>query len=168
MFELLSSLFSYIFIAIIYLFIFSIIRLIYMDIRLTSLRNRDGDSVDDEISDEDDEGETVDRSDYGEYFGILKVIAARENIPNLSDEYILDKEVVTIGRIARNSVCDIEIDDAFLSGEHLRLTFDGSDWFAEDLASRNGTFVNGETIDSCKLANGDEITIGGVIFAVEY
>jgi len=160
---MLSSLFSYIFIAIIYLFIFSIIRLIYMDIRLTSIKNRH-DNIDDEFGG-DDIDENIDDSD--EHFGILKIIAARENIRGLPDEYILDKNIVIVGRISRNSTCDIEIDDAFLSGEHLKLTFDGEDWFAEDLGSRNGTFVNGETIDICKLVNRDEITIGGVIFVLE-
>ena len=163
MFELLSSLFSYIFIAIIYLFIFSIIRLIYMDIRLTSGQNRVANDVDSELQSNEFNNPLA---DYGDAFGVLRLVAARENIKNLSDEYILDKEVVMIGRISRAGICDIEIDDAFLSSEHLKLTFDESDWFAEDLASRNGTFVNGETIDCCKLSNGDEITIGGVIFEI--
>jgi len=165
MFELLSNLFSYIFIAIIYLFIFSIIRLIYMDIRLTSGQNRDSAEAASVPASESENNDNIE--DYGECFGILRLNAARENIQGLSDEYILDKDVVTIGRISRAGVCDIEIDDAFLSSEHLKLTFAGGNWYAEDLGSRNGTFVNGETIDYIKLKNGDEITIGGVVFELE-
>jgi len=134
-----------------------------MDIRLTSGKNRVPDVSEFEFFDENID----DHENYSENYGVLRLVAARENITNLPDEYILDKEVVIIGRISRAGTCDIEIDDAFLSSEHLKLTFDGTDWFAEDLSSRNGTFVNGETIDYCKLTNDDEITIGGVIFQLE-
>jgi len=164
MFEFLSALFSYIFIAIIYLFIFGIIRLIYMDIKLTSgqVSRPQLESADFPLLDGANE-----REDYGEYFGILRVIGARESVGNLSDEYILDQEIVTIGRESHSSNADIQIDDSFLSREHLRLEFDGEGWFAEDLNSRNGSFVNGESVDRCKLRNGDEISIGGVVFELE-
>jgi len=166
--ELLSSIFSYIFITIIYLFIFSIIRLIYKDIRLMSretaeplpppVKPRELEVAFSEIEDEDD---------YGEYFGVLRVVYTRQQIGKLSDEYILDKDVVVIGRASRRGQSDIQIDDAFLSSEHLKLTFDGTYWFAQDLNSRNGTFVNGESIETCKLKNGDEISVGSVIFELE-
>ncbi|MCL2838082.1 MAG: FHA domain-containing protein [Oscillospiraceae bacterium] len=163
-FEILSTLFSYIFITIIYLFIFSIIRLIYMDIKLTMRQSNasvpdDAPTFEEVDDDNDDEYE-----DFGDYFGILRVVEVRETVGNLSDEYILDKDVVTIGRAGSNSKCDVQIDDQFLSGEHLELTFDGRYWRARDLGSRNGTFVNDESIDACELRNGDRIAIGSVIF----
>jgi|GEM_PF-237924 len=165
-FEILSTLFSYIFITIIYLFIFSIIRLIYMDIKLTM---RQSDAPETEIDNTSSLEETNDNNndeyeDFGDYFGILQVIDVRETVGNLSDEYILDKDVVTIGRLSARSQCDVQIDDQFLSSCHLELTFDGRHWRARDLGSRNGTFVNDESIDACELRNGDRIAIGSVIF----
>ena len=156
LFELISSLFSYIFITIIYLFIFSIIRLIYMDIQL--MGKRDNKAYDNEAEDEQEE------SFDGDYFGVLKVIAAKEGVKNLSDAYILDETAVIIGRSGGD--CDIEIEDEFLSAQHLELKFDGNNWYAEDLQSSNGTFINGASIgDRVKrLRNGDEISIGSLVF----
>ena len=158
LFELLSSIFSYIFITIIYLFIFSIIRLIYMDIKQTQKLASPEPINNDDFS-------LAELED--EQFGILRVVSARETVENLSDEYILDQESVTIGRMSRKSGCDIQISDVFLSSEHLKLEFDGEQWIARDLGSRNGTFVNGEAIDTCTLRNGDQIALGGVIFELE-
>jgi len=105
--------------------------------------------------------------DEDEYFGILRVVSARETVGNLSDEYLLDQDVVTLGRIGRRNKCDIQIDDAFLSQKHLELTFDGKNWHAQDLGSSNGTLVNGQPIGKKKLKNRDEITMGGVVFELE-
>jgi pSer/pThr/pTyr-binding forkhead associated (FHA) protein len=37
---------------------------------------------------------------------------------------------------------DVVLGDAFVSGRHARLRWDGSAWWVEDLGSRNGTFIN--------------------------
>ena len=161
-FEILSTLFSYIFITIIYLFIFSIIRLIYMDIKLTMKQSAESD--DSPPLEESGNEDNNEYEDFGDYFGILRVVDVRETVGNLSDEYILDKDVVTIGRLSSHSQCDVQIDDPFLSSRHLELAFDGIHWHARDLGSRNGTFVNNESIDGCELRNGDRIAIGSVIF----
>ena len=136
-----------------------------MDIRLTSRQNSE--QIDDVEHLSLEAVKSDEYEDFGEHFGILRVISSRENVENLSDEYILDKDVVTLGRASRTSGSDVQIDDAFLSSEHVKLTFDGESWYAEDLNSRNGTFVNGEAIDACKLLNGDSIAIGSVIFELE-
>jgi len=164
LFELLSSLFSYIFITIIYLFIFSVIRLIYMDIRQLSANNY----VLPEPPPELDEAEDDEEDDGGEYFGILRLIEAEENVEDLSDVYILDRESVIIGR-GNKGGCDIEINDDSMSSRHLELTFDGARWYARDLGSSNGTYVNGNDIGDKyrKLKDGDEISIGGVTFVIE-
>jgi hypothetical protein len=45
-------------------------------------------------------------------------------------------------RIGAESDNDIVLGDAFVSGHHARLSWDGAEWWLEDLGSQNGTFVN--------------------------
>jgi pSer/pThr/pTyr-binding forkhead associated (FHA) protein len=37
---------------------------------------------------------------------------------------------------------EIVLGDPFVSGRHARLSWDGSNWWVEDLGSRNGTYVD--------------------------
>jgi hypothetical protein len=57
----------------------------------------------------------------------------------------------------------IELDDAFMSGDHARLTVDQGRWWVADLGSTNGTFVNGARIDrATPLKEGDEVRFGRI------
>ena len=57
---------------------------------------------------------------------------------------IASLEEFTVGRAGDN---DFQLGDDYASSRHARLFRRGSDWFVEDLDSRNGTFVNGVRID---------------------
>ena len=58
-------------------------------------------------------------------------------------------------------------DDQFVSTVHARLFRRGDDLFAEDLGSRNGTFVNGEKVVApTKLRRGDRIQFGQTVAEV--
>ncbi|MEX2468601.1 MAG: FHA domain-containing protein [Pseudohongiellaceae bacterium] len=72
-------------------------------------------------------------------------------------EFILDQEVMTIGRKEDN---DIRIDNLAVSGHHAKLLTIFEDSFLEDLDSTNGTYVNGQPITKHPLKHGDVITIG--------
>lgn len=76
---------------------------------------------------------------------------------NKLGEFILDKEVMTIGRKEDN---DIRIENLAVSGHHAKLLTIFDDSFLEDLNSTNGTFVNGKSIEKHPLKNGDVIVIG--------
>ena len=54
----------------------------------------------------------------------------------------------------------VVIDDSQVSRKHCRVFCEGGLWFAEDMNSSNGTFVNGEKIKRAKLNEGDRILIG--------
>ena len=69
----------------------------------------------------------------------------------------LDKAKTLLGR---NVECDICLDDSLVSGEHAAISRNGGDFLLEDLNSRNGTSVNGESVSRKKLRNGAKITIG--------
>jgi len=76
---------------------------------------------------------------------------------NKLGEFVLDKEVMTIGRKEDN---DIRIENLAVSGHHARLLTIFEDSFLEDLNSTNGTYVNGQPVDKHPLKNGDVISIG--------
>ncbi|MFZ2418932.1 MAG: FHA domain-containing protein [Smithellaceae bacterium] len=72
-------------------------------------------------------------------------------------EYILDKELTTIGRKPDN---DIVIDNQAVSGHHAAIKVEGDAIWLEDLSSLNGTFVNSQKISKTELFNGDVALIG--------
>ncbi|OLS02535.1 FHA domain-containing protein [Tissierella creatinophila] len=137
MYNILSVIFKYIFIIIIYMFIFSIIRLIYLDIKGIS-RLKDGD---------------------GAY---LKLINKKDSLPFKIDEHYIIEENLKLGRKGDN---DIIIKDPFVSKTHFNIIKDENQYFLKDLNSSNGTFLNGERLlDVVKLTNGDRIRIGNIEF----
>lgn len=65
--------------------------------------------------------------------------------------------------IGRGGAATLRIDDPTGSSEHARLKWRAPVWTLRDLASRNGTFVNGERLPSGvarDLSQGDEIAFG--------
>ncbi|MDE2310706.1 MAG: FHA domain-containing protein [Betaproteobacteria bacterium] len=72
-------------------------------------------------------------------------------------EYILNKERMTVGRKPHN---DIAIDNLAVSGEHAAIVTILNDSFLEDLDSTNGVMVNGVQIKKHFLQNNDVIEIG--------
>jgi two-component system cell cycle response regulator len=64
--------------------------------------------------------------------------------------------------IGRSSRAEVSLTDATVSWEHARLKFDGSTVLAEDLSSRNGTYVNEHRIvQPTPLVDGDYLGVGG-------
>ncbi|MEO1529279.1 MAG: sigma 54-interacting transcriptional regulator [Planctomycetota bacterium] len=70
---------------------------------------------------------------------------------------------VVLGRSSSN---DIAIRSEKASRQHARIWSRPSGWAIEDLGSRNGTFVNGEQVQSHDLQEGDKIEIAG--FSIEF
>ncbi|HYU27308.1 MAG TPA: FHA domain-containing protein, partial [Thermoanaerobaculia bacterium] len=74
--------------------------------------------------------------------------------PLIDDEY-------TIGREASNLIV---LADASVSAKHAVVTRTPEGWAILDLASRNGTFVNGEPVkDRRVLADNDIVRLGKII-----
>ena len=72
-------------------------------------------------------------------------------------EFQLTKDRSTIGRRPYN---DVVIDNLAVSGEHAVIQMAGGQATLEDLGSTNGTYVNGERIDSTHVHDGDRLTLG--------
>lgn len=72
------------------------------------------------------------------------------------------KDRASMGR----SECTILLFDDEVSRRHAEIEWSGPrGYLIRDLASRNGTYVNGQPIDQCQLNFGDELLIGGVQLA---
>jgi len=68
------------------------------------------------------------------------------------------KPVVILGREAS---CDFSVDDQTVSSHHARLAYRKQQWWLEDLASTNGTFLNGEAVTNpVVITHGDEVRLG--------
>ncbi|MGI8946913.1 MAG: FHA domain-containing protein FhaB/FipA [Ornithinimicrobium sp.] len=66
--------------------------------------------------------------------------------------------------IGRNPECSLVLTDDFASGRHLRI-YPGADaWYADDLDSTNGTFLNQRRIDTgARLEPGAQLRIGQTV-----
>ncbi len=67
----------------------------------------------------------------------------------------------TLGRLQAN---DIPIHDAKMSRKNTRIFRQGKHWVVQDLGSKNGTWLNGESIQAERLEDGDEIRVGETRF----
>lgn len=141
MFSVISDVFKYIFITIIYFFIFNIIRLIYFDIK--HMGNKQ-----------------VVRKEDAPY---LKLLNRRDSLNfNMDDSYVL-KDRMVIGRSPEN---DIAISDPFFSTQHACIYKKNGLFYLEDLYSRNGTYLNGLRVanEPREMKNGDRISMGQINF----
>ena len=77
--------------------------------------------------------------------------------PDLGKRLQLGTAPFEIGRSARN---DLPIDQESVSRHHARLTFDGTDYWVQDLNSTNGTYVNDDLVREQRLHDGDQIHVG--------
>ena len=133
LYEILATIFKYIFVYMIFRFLSDLVRMIYLDI----------DSIGEE--------EPI----KGAY---LRLLTRREALSyKVEDFYALEGET-TIGR---GRQCDIRLDDRFLSKLHARIIEEDGEYYLEDLGSSNGTYLNGEEIaDALLLMDKDVIALG--------
>jgi pSer/pThr/pTyr-binding forkhead associated (FHA) protein len=70
--------------------------------------------------------------------------------------------------IGRGTDADVRIEDRFASGIHCRVYSRGNAYYAEDMESTNGTFLNGAQLHGeAQLSDLDEIRIGDTEFRFE-
>jgi FHA domain-containing protein len=124
----------FLFLGLLYLFLFAVVRVLVRDLRAAARES-------------------------GTELGRLHVLASPAGEPPAGAVFGLDA-VTTIGRDVNNAIV---VEDQFASADHAVLTFRGRTWYVEDLASTNGTYVNGSRIDGlAPIGFGDEIQIGQV------
>jgi pSer/pThr/pTyr-binding forkhead associated (FHA) protein len=77
--------------------------------------------------------------------------------PSDGSRFLLDVDVTTAGR---HPNAEIFLDDVTVSRKHAEFKRDASGFTVTDLASLNGTYLNGSRVDSAKLSDGDEVQVG--------
>ena len=144
-YNFLSSILSYVFTFIIYLFIFGVIRLIYLDVKkMSRFENNNVSGV--------------------ETASLKTIHNKNQTETELKNRYMIYGEAV----VARSRTCDIVLREKYVSNQHVRIWFEKGEWYLEDLGSRNGTEVNGQRIRRrVMLDPQDEISIGGLRFVFE-
>lgn len=131
-----------VFIFLLYFFVFQVIRVISRELRSVA-----------------DPGVT--ENDWDVAWGSLRVDDPGKS--NLYPGQILPLEPVTV--IGRDRRATIPVDHSFVSAEHTQISWEDGQWWASDLRSTNGTYVNGSRISvSTALQTGDQIQVGDVTF----
>lgn len=75
-------------------------------------------------------------------------------------KFELEEGTTSVGRDSANQ---IQLHDTEVSRRHADLRRQGNSLFVTDLASSNGTYVNGKRIDTHELASGDRLQIGSTL-----
>src|SRR6266851_1478102 len=81
--------------------------------------------------------------------------------PGMGSRHALATSPVVIGR---NTDCEICILDNSVSRRHVCIEYRGDEYYAVDLQSMNGTFVNNEQASNRKLEDGDYLRVGNCIY----
>ncbi|MFC2025800.1 FHA domain-containing protein [Chloroflexota bacterium] len=69
--------------------------------------------------------------------------------------------------IGRNPVSNFYIEDQTISAQHARLSYHHKQWWAEDLKSKNGTFLNQEPVlEDQIITTGDRLRCGGLTIEI--
>lgn len=116
-FHVVSSLFRYVFVILIYLFVYQVVRAAFLDISSVAART----------------------SFLPTRHAYLIKMSPRNSSPT-NFFYPLVKKKMIVGRADSS---DIKLTDRYVSAEHLLLSRESGRWTAEDLGSQNGTLVNG-------------------------
>ncbi len=150
-YSIVSSLLSYVFTTIIYFFIFSVIALIYMDIKKVSQKERKK------------KAEAAPEEGSQDSFAILKTVKNRKAADaKMKSRYRVSGKGIIVGR---GKDCDITVNNMFLSVEHFQIWCDEGVWYIGDMGSKNGTYLNGTRLKKVKaLEDGDEIAFGELMF----
>jgi pSer/pThr/pTyr-binding forkhead associated (FHA) protein len=75
-----------------------------------------------------------------------------------------ESERLLLGRHPR---CDVVVSDLSVSRRHAQLTFRDGVWVIQDLASTNGTSVNGSPVGRIALHAGDVISLGNQAIQID-
>jgi hypothetical protein len=126
------------FLALLYVFLYAVVRVLLRDLRAASKGPAE--------------------------LGRLVVLASPRGEPPPGFSFPLDA-VTTLGRDVNNGIV---LDDPFASADHAALTFRGRAWYIEDLASTNGTYVNGVPLEGmAPLGFGDVLQVGEIRFRLD-
>ncbi len=141
MYQILADVLKYIFVVAVYAFLYSVIKLVYLDISDTRRFSR-----------------TLDDA-----YCYLKLINLREDFNFKIFESYGIREDSTIGRSKK---CEIYIPDPYLSKRHARIFLKDGAYYLMDLGSTNGTYLNGQPVGDMpvRVKDSDKVRFGTIHF----
>jgi len=146
------TLLKYVFLALIYLFLWFVVRVVLRELRAPALAPAGGGTA----------TPTRRRAAAPKAFATLRVVAPE----NREGELVPVNGEITVGR--GGGCAPVLADDHYASTVHARVFRRGNDLYVDDLESRNGTFVNGTRITSTtKLKRGDRVQFGQTVCDVQ-
>jgi len=77
--------------------------------------------------------------------------------PSEGSRFLLDIDLTTAGR---HPNAEIFLDDVTVSRKHAEFSRSEGQFLVTDLASLNGTYLNGKRVESAPLSDGDEVQVG--------
>jgi pSer/pThr/pTyr-binding forkhead associated (FHA) protein len=80
--------------------------------------------------------------------------------PNSGSRFVLAPEEGAVVAIGRHPESDVFLDDITVSRRHVEVRHEDSKFWAHDVGSLNGTYLNRERIDTAPLSGGDELQVG--------
>ena len=95
----------------------------------------------------------LDRQRFSTDTGLFVV----ESGPKAGARYGLEADLTTVGR---HSAADILLDDVTVSRQHVEVERSGDRYRVKDTGSLNGTYLNGDRIESGWLDDGDVHQVG--------
>ena len=104
------------------------------------------------------------RADAGSVLGAIENPAhfvVRTSESGASQEYLLDKRIMTIGRVSESDICFPE--DKLVSRTHATVRYENGGYILRDESSANGTLLNSQELPKMTdqgLRDGDIILIG--------
>lgn len=99
----------------------------------------------------------------GRFNGLFRA-AGPEPSTLLALDWTAEPHELVIGRSSR---CDIVLANRTVSRRHARLILRDGKWIFQDLASTNGSHLNGRRVGRCELRPGDELHLGEARFTVD-
>jgi FHA domain len=144
--ESVLTILKFCFLALLYLFLWRVVRVVLGELRAPADTDEEGGA---------NEARRERKPRRGARLRILEPPAHEGEIYPLAEE-------ITVGR---GGGCSIVLpDDNYVSTVHARLFRRGSDVFVEDLGSRNGTYVNGTQVSApTRLRRGDRVQFGQTV-----
>lgn len=80
--------------------------------------------------------------------------------PNSGSRFVLAPEAGAVVTIGRHPESDVFLDDITVSRRHVEVRHEKGEFWAHDVNSLNGTYLNRERIDGARLSSGDELQVG--------
>ena len=112
-----------------------------------------GDETPDALELDPEFSHRLDRQRFSTDTGLCVV----ESGPKAGARYGLEADLTTVGR---HSAADILLDDVTVSRQHVEVERSGDRYRVKDTGSLNGTYLNGDRIESDWLDDGDVLQVG--------